>query len=137
LKTVSFTILGEPKSKQRARILKNGHRYTPEDTVNYEVLVKEMYAIATGGGYYFEGPVKVDITAYFSIPRSVSKKKRTEMLAGKIRPMKLDCDNIAKIIFDGLNGVAFKDDKQVVELKVIKFYSASPCVDVKISEVLG
>lgn len=31
-----------------------------------------------------------------------------------------DCDNFAKIIQDGLNGIAFRDDAQIIELQVTK-----------------
>mgnify|MGYP001222876200 CR=1 FL=1 len=34
---------------------------------------------------------------------------------------RLDADNIAKSILDGLNGVAYEDDDQVVELQVRKY----------------
>lgn len=33
---------------------------------------------------------------------------------------KLDADNIAKSVLDGLNGIAYEDDEQVVELLVRK-----------------
>lgn len=57
------------------------------------------------------------------------------MLQGKILPTKKpDCDNIAKIICDALNGVAYKDDKQIVQLLVSKVYSVEPFVLVTISD---
>lgn len=57
------------------------------------------------------------------------------MLQGKILPTKKpDCDNIAKIICDALNGVAYDDDKQIVALKVTKIYSDEPRVIVWISD---
>ncbi len=39
-------------------------------------------------------------------------------------PKKPDCDNIAKIILDALNGLAYDDDAQVVKLYVEKRYGA-------------
>ncbi len=36
---------------------------------------------------------------------------------------KKDIDNIAKSILDGLNGVAYIDDKQVVQLTISKKYT--------------
>ncbi|XZN30187.1 RusA family crossover junction endodeoxyribonuclease [Clostridium perfringens] len=36
---------------------------------------------------------------------------------------KPDVDNIAKIILDSLNGVAYKDDSQIVDLRIIKSYT--------------
>ncbi|WP_332834903.1 RusA family crossover junction endodeoxyribonuclease [Clostridium perfringens] len=36
---------------------------------------------------------------------------------------KPDVDNIAKIILDSLNGVAYKDDSQIVDIRIIKKYT--------------
>ena len=49
------------------------------------------------------------------------------------RPTKKpDLDNIIKAIADSLNGIAYKDDAQIVELKSKKFYSDTPRVEVTI-----
>ena len=48
---------------------------------------------------------------------------------------KPDTDNIAKSILDSLNGIAYKDDKQVVDLRVRKQYAEVPSVSVWIREV--
>lgn len=37
--------------------------------------------------------------------------------------LKPDADNIAKIVCDGLNGIAYKDDKQIVSLTVLKVWT--------------
>ncbi|RGS43528.1 RusA family crossover junction endodeoxyribonuclease [Coprococcus eutactus] len=64
--------------------------------------------------------------------------KREAMLQGKIRPLKkCDADNIAKIICDGLNGIAYPDDKQITSLSVEKWYSDNPKVIVIISNETG
>lgn len=58
------------------------------------------------------------------------------MLEDEIYPtIKPDTDNIAKIILDSLNGIAYKDDKQVIRLQVEKRYAEEPSVSVWISEV--
>lgn len=58
------------------------------------------------------------------------------MLENEISPtIKPDTDNIAKSILDSLNGIAYKDDKQIVSLKVDKYYSEIPSVSVEIKEV--
>lgn len=36
---------------------------------------------------------------------------------------------------DGLNGIAYEDDKQVVSGRIRKFYSREPRVEVEIDEV--
>ena len=48
---------------------------------------------------------------------------------------KLDCDNLAKIILDSLNDIAYKDDAQVSRLTVRKLYSERPRVEVTLTEI--
>ena len=48
---------------------------------------------------------------------------------------KPDLDNIAKIVLDSLNGLAYKDDRQVVSLKIEKHYADKPLVKVELYEV--
>ena len=60
------------------------------------------------------------------------------MLEHKIRPTKKpDWDNIGKIICDSLNQIAYRDDAQIVDSQVRKFYSENPRVEVIIKEVAG
>lgn len=57
------------------------------------------------------------------------------MLAGIIRPtIKPDVDNIAKVILDSLNGLAYKDDKQIVFCAISKWYGENPRVEVILEE---
>jgi Holliday junction resolvase RusA-like endonuclease len=131
---IIFTIPGKPMGKQRARTLKNGHSYTPKETVNYETLVKQIF-ITKNFKTYLEGEIHAKITAYFPIPKSTSKSKRQEMLIGAIRPTKRpDWDNIGKIICDSLNDLAYRDDSQITECLVRKFYADEPRVVVEMWE---
>lgn len=136
----NFTIPGEPKGKGRPRATTANGRvrtYTPEATANYENLVKVSFLQACGKAEPYEKdvPLVAKITAFFSIPQSVSKKKQAAMEAGEIVPTKKpDTDNIAKIVLDALNGLAYYDDAQIVVLSLQKTYSTKPRVDVQIFE---
>lgn len=136
---VKFTVLGEPAGKGRPRFRSVGsfvQTYTPEKTANYENLVKLEYRRQCGD-YRFpdDTPLDMRIMAYYGIPKSASKKKRKEMLEWRIRPLKKsDWDNIGKIIADSLNEIAYKDDVQIVDGQVRKFYSDQPRVVVTIQE---
>lgn len=58
------------------------------------------------------------------------------MIDRLIRPTrKPDFDNIGKIICDALNGIAYRDDAQIVDALVRKFYSDTPRVIVEISDI--
>lgn len=136
--TFQFSIPGEPQGKGRPRVVRNNgftRTYTPEKTAVYENLIKVEFQ-RQNGRMLKDGPVKVWINADFRIPKSVSKRKREAMVAGHIRPTrKPDADNIAKVVCDALNGLAWHDDSQVVMLHVEKRFAEEPEVYVTITEV--
>lgn len=134
MRQVAFLVKGEPKGKGRPRFTKNGRVYTPTETTQYETLVGMSYR-NSARGYKFTSPVRVTVRAYHKPPKK-SKKVVEDMLNGRILPTKRpDVDNIAKIILDGLNKVAWDDDTQVVEMMVTKRYSEEPMVAVTIEEI--
>ena len=109
MRKVKFTVYGEPQGKGRPRF---GAKYspaagrafvnvrTPEKTVAYENLVKLEYGIQTKD-FRFGDDKQLDmrILAFYSIPKSASKKKKAAMIEGRIRPTKKpDMDNVVKII---------------------------------------
>ena len=58
------------------------------------------------------------------------------MLCGDERPAKKpDADNIAKIICDALNGIAYQDDAAVAELSVVKKWDDTERIELAVSEV--
>ena len=65
----------------------------------------------------------VMIEAVFPIPKSWTRAKKAEAMAGKLPPGKPDIDNILKVVLDGLNGIAYEDDKQVVLTQCKKVYA--------------
>lgn len=135
---VRFTIRGEPKGKGRPKFCRNtGHAMTPKDTVNYETLVRTEYSAAYPEFKFPDGTMlDMRIMAYYSIPKSASKKKKASMLANEIRPTKKpDMDNVVKIIADSLNQVAYRDDTQIVDCQCRKFYSETPRVEVIIRSI--
>lgn len=130
---VSFEIPGKPMAKGRPRFMKNGHTYTPNDTASYENLVKLAYKQT--GARKLAGQIQGYICAWFPIPKSTGKKQASLMERQKIHPTKKpDLDNIAKIIFDSLNGIAYDDDSQIVAMTLIKRYCHEPHVDVSLWE---
>lgn len=130
--TISFTVPGPPQGKARPRVVRTAAgrslSYTPDKTVAYEELVRARYLAASGGERFGDAAALVlTIAAACPIPASVSKRRRTAMLAGNELPTKKpDCDNIAKIIADALNGIAYRDDAQIVEVSVVKCYTGGP-----------
>ena len=99
--SIKFVVPGLPFGKQRPKVTvrkftgsdgkekKFAKAYTPEKTVNYENLVKMAYQEKAKGKRFKDGDMlDVRIIAYYNIPPSTSKKRRTMMLEHKIRPTK-------------------------------------------------
>ena len=137
---VSFTVIGEPKGKQRPRVVHTGGRtmtYTPGQTVMYENLVRlEYIRCCEGKRFADDAQLKMNVDAYYSIPKSTSKRRRQMMIDREIRPTKKpDSSNVLKAIEDALNGVAYKDDAQIVETRISRFYAEQARVDVTLTEI--
>lgn len=132
---IRFTVPGQPQGKGRPRVGKIGTHarlFTPAKTVAYEGLVAHAAHAAMAGAPLFEGPVGCELTIHCAVPQSWSGKKQRSALASEILPTsKPDIDNVVKAIFDGCNGVLWRDDVLVVELAVRKRYAATPGVYVK------
>lgn len=151
--SVVFGIIGEPQGKARPRFARRGKlvsTYTPSTTQKYEELIRYS-ALRVRQKNGIKKPISADISlgirAYFKIPKTYSKKRKERCLNGEERPSKKpDSDNIAKIVLDGLNPKMkvdhvqhkaicvheglYRDDKQVVSLKVDKYYSDKPRVEI-------
>lgn len=136
---IKFEIPGKVKAKQSLKFANVGgfmKKYTPTDVKEYANWVRLCFInkYPTWDINEFAGKqLKAEINVYENIPKSFSKKKYKQALAGEIRPIvKPDCDNIAKNINDALNGIVYPDDKQIVCLTVNKYYSNQEFVKVVI-----
>lgn len=129
-----IVVEGKIKGKARPRVF-NGHAVTPKDTVNYENWVRLCYQQQGNG--LIEGSIRARIVAYYKVPKSYTKKRVQAIREGLEYPCKKpDSDNIAKIILDSLNKIAFDDDAQIVELTVLKRYTeATERIEFELEEI--
>lgn len=76
---------------------------------------------------------KVDL--YFAMPYPKSSTQRERSLLTWIGDAntKPDGDNLAKFYLDCANGILWRDDKQIIDLNVKKFFSHNPKTIIKIS----
>ena len=112
-----------------------GAVYTPTRTKDYESLVEQYFLLKYPRFKALEGRIKVNIIAYFAIPKTTKKSDINEMLENNISPTKKpDIDNIVKVVLDSMNKFAFKDDNQITKLEVEKKYAQEEKVYVKIEE---
>lgn len=130
--TFTFIIPGEPVAKGRPRMTRTGHAYTPSKTRLYEGYIQDLWKKKTVAELPTGLPLRVCVDAFFSIPKSMSKKAR-KALDGAPHTKKPDADNVAKAVLDALNGLAFDDDSRICYLKVTKQYAlCEPRVEVTI-----
>lgn len=101
-----FTIPGKPQGKARPRVRRDGHAYTPEHTTRYEELVRWCWH--RSGAIKLNGAIRAVILARYPVPKCDSKKTQNAKICGEIPcTIKPDCDNVAKIVLDALNGLAY------------------------------
>ena len=148
---ISFIINGEPMAKQRPRVTTfNGYAraYTPKDTLNYENKVLMCYKdklkeleIDNTKVLFPNEMLFVTIIAYFGLTKGDYGKKGLnksgrEKMEHLYCPTHKDADNIAKVVLDAINGICYKDDKQIVTLLVTKKYTQEqPRVEVNIKDI--
>ena len=137
---VTFNVEGNPVGKQRARYAKRGSyvtAYTPEKTRTYEALIKDAAKQAMGSSEPLETPVTLYLYIRVPITKSCTKKRLEAIQNGSEKPIKKpDASNILKSVEDGMNGVVYKDDSQIVNIHVTKVYSSEAGVDICVKECL-
>lgn len=141
LKPVSFIVPGEAVGKGRPRVSTvGGHArmFTPAKTANYETLIAMAAQQAMQGRELIAGPVMLEMKISVSVAASWSKKKTAAALLGTVMPTKKpDADNVLKAICDGINGIVFKDDVQVVNVSLSKRFSETSGVSVRVVPLMG
>lgn len=106
----TIVVQGRPVPKGRPRLGRRGRVFTPEKTLIAEASIREAW-----DGPVFEGSVGI---------RVVFTETSTEVTVveyeGTKSKLRGDLDNYVKTLMDGLNGVAWHDDKQVHHIDCIK-----------------
>lgn len=132
---MSFVVPGEVRGKGRpkTRVVHTptggafANVYTDAKTKKYEMHVAQSAMTAKGKqGWAMvtqEEPLRVDVIAYFYIPKSRSKKQRAA-LDGRPAMNRIDADNVVKSLLDGVQGVLFLDDKIVTTITCKKVWVA-------------
>jgi Holliday junction resolvase RusA-like endonuclease len=137
---VYFVVYGTPIGKGRPRATSRGgfvRMYTDAKTLGFEQAVADEARTAMSNFDLFDTPMQLQLSAYYPIPKSWSKKKRQLAVDGEIYPqVKPDLDNVMKAILDALNGVVYADDSQVINMVATKRYSTDPRIEVYVHEVL-
>lgn len=134
---IFFTVPGEPVPQGRPKFTTKPfvRAYDPPKSAAYKKLVA-AYASRVKLTTPLEGDLFVKIDVYKGSLKSFSKKKLEQAEAKSLRPRtKPDADNYAKGPLDACKGILWKDDGQVVDLFVSKYYSKNPRIEIRIQEV--
>lgn len=139
--SISLWIGGEPVAKGRPRISSFGGKaraYTPAATRKAEERIASLWQ----GECIEQGvPIMVTVSAYHERPKShrlVSGPLSKAGVASVFPTKRPDLDNIVKLVLDGLNGVAYHDDAQIVNLIAERRWAAlgeEPGVQVVVQRV--
>jgi Holliday junction resolvase RusA-like endonuclease len=125
-KEISFVIDGEPVAQPRPRFSARGgfaRAYTPKaHPVNSYRQAIALLAKAAGAKPHTDSVV-LDVVAVFARPKSHWNKAGLKPDA-PARPKGKDWDNVGKAVSDALNGVAYVDDDQVVDGRVVRRYGS-------------
>ena len=136
---VQITIRGQPQAKKRHRMTKTGHTYNPQSEV--EAAIRWEMRQQLDGHEAFPGPCSLSIEAIFPRPKSHFGTGRNagtlKASAPHYHTVKPDCDNITKIYADCMNGLVFRDDRQIVKAVCVKHYGDSPRVTITATQYKG
>jgi Holliday junction resolvase RusA-like endonuclease len=114
---VRLVIPGAPVGKARPRVTSHG-TFTPPKTKRAEADVRAVWR-EHGGLRLPDGPIVAHMHSYVERPAGHFTTKGKLSAAGRRAPFpvrKPDLDNAIKLILDSLNGLAYRDDAQVVEI---------------------
>lgn len=127
----------EPVEQARPRATRMGRGirlYDPKKVSVYKkqlaMMCKFQYKQAP-----LTGPLMVELNFFRHVQSSLSKRERELRLSGSHRPVvKPDTDNYIKSTLDGLNGLLWEDDNQIVDLVAHKYYSDNPRVEIEVKK---
>lgn len=128
---LQLLIEGAPqgKGRPRSRIVRPRGKsmfiqvYPDPDSAKTEEMISIQARIAMRGIPIITGAAKLEVLCMFAVPKSWPQRDRIDALAGDLRPLvKPDWDNLGKLVSDAFNEIVWKDDSQVVDAHVQKFY---------------
>ena len=126
MEKIVFEVMGNPKALKRHRTGKFCN-YDPSMQDKQDFLI---LAHNNRPSMPIDGPLKIDIEFCFARPKNhYGSGKNSKILkpgCGLWHIARPDTDNLIKFVCDSLNGVFFKDDSQLCEIRAVKKYSEKP-----------
>lgn len=133
--TIRIVVDGKPVPWARHMGGRTTRPFTPAKVRTYQDVLRVLAQQEMRDRAPLEGPLSLVIRAGLPIPKSLNKRKTADAISGALLPTtRPDVDNYAKIALDGLNGIVWRDDSQVVRLTALKMYALKPSLEITISE---
>lgn len=127
-------IPGNPKAQPRPQFRRFGNFVNTYDPASKDKEVIKQYILLQYRNKlkHIKPPIEFKLVAYMPIPKSLSLKKRNE-LVGKYHVSKPDIDNCYKTYSDLLNGIMYEDDSNISKIICEKVYDLNPRVEIEIT----
>lgn len=117
---------GDPVGQGRPRFVKaTGRAFADKQTESVVGEWKHLWAKC--GRVRLDGPLALTVVARFARPRSHYLGSGALTSAGQRIPRpgkRPDLSNIVKLVEDALNGLAYEDDAQIVDVRAAKVWTA-------------
>ena len=128
---ILIEIPGRPVAKARPKFVtksRTGKPFKFPMAVNKQRKIEEEYRKEINqqmhGQIMLKGPVDMKMIFVMPIPKSWPKYRVKEIEGGKKIPheKKPDLENLVKFVPDVMNGLVFKDDRQIAHIDAGKYY---------------
>lgn len=112
-----FTVYGNPVAQGRPKFYRRGNHVGAYDPIKSKDWKSEVrWQAIERGAKIQDGPLIMRLYFYLPRPKSLPKKVQHHT-------KKPDLDNLVKGVKDGLKGICYHDDSQVIELQAYKQYA--------------
>jgi len=141
-KKIAVTVYGNPIAKKRPRFARRGKfvtTYNPQETEEGRFMIN--FHNASKIEKPMTGPIEIECVFFMERPKShYGTGKNMDFLkrSAQVRcTKKPDIDNLLKFLCDSLNGYAWVDDSQIVEVIARKYYvdDKTPRTNIYITEI--
>lgn len=105
-----------PKKERPRYSHRNNRVYTPAKTLKDERIIRRAWKLQVGERFKDHA---TEVRVFISICRPLSKSNPKYWI-GRPDLGKPDTDNVDKLVRDALNGLAYKDDKQITQSRVVR-----------------
>ena len=138
----SFLFDIEPIQQQRPRarrMPKGVMLYDPKKVKQFKIAVGNMARVQMKQNEWErleDRPLMLDVTFYRPIQQSISKAEHDRRARHEVLPIvKPDCDNYVKSCLDSLNGIVWKDDALITDIRARKRYAEQPRIEIEVEGI--